>query len=207
MNRKFNIALDIDGVLRDVVSMAVERYNKVFEKNLTVDDVTEYNFKNSFTAVSDPVSWIFGSQSLYTLSRSKAFKNVVEAIKLMKPWANITILSKQPNMDAQVRTIYWLWKKKIAAEVDEICLHRDHKCEHTDCYDIVIDDYPENFRGMKDGLAVLIEAPYNRNFDPSSEPGQFPENFLRFKSLYDFAKDFSNFIGTAVETADEFLHL
>lgn len=212
MQRKFNIAIDIDGVLRDVVFSAVRLYNDAFEaktgKHITSADVTEYNFSNSMTELEDPVKWIFEENMYSVLHNSPAFAGIREAIQLLKPFCNITILSKQPSKLAQEYTIHWLWSHDVGDLADEICMICDNKRNHTSRYDIVVDDYPENFRGMRDDqMAVLISAPYNLGFEKVDKlledwmggPSELPTNFVRFCSLLEFAKDFTSFIKGTVD--------
>ena len=206
MQRKFNIAIDIDGVLRDVVYTAVRLYNEAFAektgKLITRADVTEYNFRNSMSELEDPVRWIFEENMHSVLHDSPAFSGIKEALQMLKPFCNITILSKQPSKLAQECTIQWLWSQ-IGDLADEICMFCDHKSNHTSRYDIVVDDYPENFSSMRnDQLAVLISAPYNLGFEEVDKlledcmggPSELPTNFVRFCSLLEFAKGFTSFI-------------
>lgn len=212
MQRKFNIAIDIDGVLRDVVYTAVRLYNEAFEtrsgKRIERSDVTEYNFRNSMPELKDPVRWVFEENMHSVLHNSPAFSGIKEALQMLKPFCNITILSKQPSKLAQECTIHWLWWHQIGDLTDEICLFCDHKRNHTSRYDIVVDDYPENFRGMRaDQMAVLISAPYNLDFDPRTKichnPSEFPTNLVRFCSLLEFSKDFTSFIGGPVNYSED----
>lgn len=205
MSRKFNIAIDIDGVLRDVVFTAVRLYNKTFAaatgRILTPEDVTEYNFANSFTELKDPVKWIFEDNIREVLLHSPAFSGVYNAVLQLSAYCNITFLSKQPSEMAQYMTTKWLWNKGLGGLANEITFFCDHKRDHTDPYDIVVDDYPDNFRNMRhDQMAVLIDAPYNRSFDPNNYPGMFPANLIRFKSLIDFSNHFCSFIGGPVNS-------
>lgn len=204
MNRKFNIAIDIDGVLRDVVFTAVQLYNSAFAaktgKIITRADVTEYDFSNSMTELEDPVRWVFKGNMHSVLNDSPAFSGIQEAFQMLKPFCNITILSKQPSKLAQEFTTHWLWSHGIGDLADEICMFCDHKRNHTSRYDIVVDDYPENFSGMRgDQMAVLINAPYNISFDPSFEQDQFMMHSVRFDSLIDFANNFVNFLKKNVD--------
>ena len=216
MSRKFNIAIDIDGVLRDVVYTAVRLYNEAFEektgKRIERSDVTEYNFSNSMPELEDPVRWVFVENMHSVLHNSPAFSGITEAIKRLKPFCNITILSKQPSKLAQEYTTQWLWWHGIGDLADEICMFCDHKRNHTSRYDIVVDDYPENFRGMRDDqMAVLISAPYNLSFEKVDKlledwmgaPGELPKNFIRFDSLLDFADHFAGFLENAVDYSED----
>lgn len=210
--KKFNIAIDIDGVLRDVVYTAVRLYNEAFAgrtgKIITRADVTEYNFRNSMPELKDPVRWVFEENMHSVLHNSPAFSGIKEALQMLKPFCNITILSKQPSKLAQECTIHWLWWHQIGDLADEICLFCDHKRNHTSHYDIVVDDYPENFRGMRDDqMAVLISAPYNLDFDPRiktyPDHSELPTNFVRFCSLLEFSKDFSSFLRDTVNYSED----
>lgn len=216
MKEKFNIAIDIDGVLRDVVYTAVILYNEAFAektgKQICRADVTEYNFRNSMPELDDPVRWIFEDNMRSVLHNSPEFPGIKEAIQMLKPFCNITILSKQPSKLAQEYTTQWLWRHGIGELADEICMFCDHKRNHTSHYDIVVDDYPENFSGMRDDqMAVLISAPYNLSFEKVDKllvdwmggPGELPANFVRFCSLLEFAKDFTSFIGGAVDYSED----
>lgn len=219
MQRKFNIAIDIDGVLRDVVYTAVNLYNEAFAektgKSISRADVTEYNFRNSMPELEDPVRWIFVENMHSVLHNSPAFSGIKEALQMLKPFCNITILSKQPSKLAQECTTHWLWLQGIGDLADEICMFCDHKRNHTSRYDIVVDDYPENFRGMRnDQLAVLISAPYNLYFEEVDKlledwmggPCELPTNFVRFCSLLEFAKGFTSFIRGAVNCSEDGLY-
>lgn len=199
------IALDIDGVIRDVVSAATELYSDHFQVKVEPKDVLEYNMKEAFPLLADPVNWFFVEHSKEILGKAHSFDWALEAVKILKTLGEVVIISIQPNNEAMIATTNWLWNYGFADKVDGICLTtKKDKRSLINGYDIVIDDYPENFRNIKTRLAVLIDAPYNQDFDPYLENKryEFPDNIIRFYSLYGFASSLK-YIMENIKTSKE----
>lgn len=201
--RKLTLALDIDGVLRDVVTTACWLYNKTYGADLTPDDITEYNFRNSMTELSDPVRWIFETHSSTVLSGSLPFVGAARAVEMLSKYCDIHIVSKQPTNDAKIRTMSWLCENIPTECLASVQLTQGNKRTVLNGYDIVIDDWQENFRGIDCRMGVLVQAAYNDSFHPQDEPSEFPLNFAKFDDLITFAEVFTSFLASASDTLVE----
>ena len=49
---KQKVALDLDGVIWDLIDVWLERYNKIYNDNVVSEDIKEYNLSKSLTKAS-----------------------------------------------------------------------------------------------------------------------------------------------------------
>lgn len=180
--------IDIDGVLRDVLSTLCEIYNKEFGTNLTSKDIKYYKVDKSFPLIKEhlgysAVQYFFEEHSDEIFLKSNMLYNANLAIKALKDAGHhITIVSYQRSLQNKIDTLNWLQNNNI--EYDDICF-TDKK--YLIKGDYMIDDNLEFLIDQKlhdDGKTkcICINAPYNID--------NLPYTFERYNSLNDFIDNF-----------------
>ena len=179
--------IDIDGVLRDVLSTLCEIYNKEFGTDLTSKDIKHYKVDKSFPLIKErlgysAVKYFFEEHSDEIFLKSNILCNACLAIKSLKDAGHhITIVSYQRSLQNKIDTLNWLQNNNI--EYDDICF-TDKK--YLIKGDYMIDDNLEFLieQKLNDSSVKLIciNAPYNINV--------LPNHFIRYNSLNDFVNDF-----------------
>ena len=172
------IKIDVDGVIRDIVTPSCNLYNKTFGTNITSDDVKEYFYDKTFTKLNGKACDFFfkehADEIFYGLA--KPFDKVKEAIDLLREYGNkVIIVTWQPTIESKFLCLNFLADNGI--EYDDICFTKD---KHLIKGDIIIDDNPE-FLLKEDNTTkkYCIDRSYNRN--------HFFEN--RYSSLFDTVID------------------
>ena len=178
MNNKI-IKIDIDGVLRDMLSEMCIIYNKAYNTNITPNDISDYNVDISFPLCKEidgiSANYFFFNEYSYDLcAYSKVINKSKEAIDILHNLGYyIIIVSYQKGYSNKHDTLVWLDNNNIY--YDSICFTDRKDLVHGD---IIIDDNPE-FLDMcnDDEEKILIDAPYNKNNN----------KYKRVNLLYDYA--------------------
>ena len=179
--------IDIDGVLRDVITSLCEIYNKEFGTNLTKNDITKYKVDMSFPLVKEKlgysaVQYFFEEHSTEVFLNSGMLKNADIAIKKLRDAGHhIIIVSYQRSYKNKKDTLEWLYDNNI--KYDDICF--------TDKKYLIKGDYliDDNLEFLVDQMihdnktnCICINAPYNKT--------SLPHHFNRYNSLNDFVDDY-----------------
>ncbi len=178
MNKKI-IKIDIDGVLRDMLSEMCYIYNRAYNTDIQPNDVKEYDVDKTFTKCKEidniSAKYLFFDEYAYELcSYPKAIHKARESMDLLhKLGYYIIIVSYQKGYSNKRDTLSWLDKHDIY--YNSICFTDRKDLVHGN---IIVDDNPE-FLDMCDDNEekILIDAPYNKNID----------KYQRFNSLYEYA--------------------
>ncbi len=162
------IKLDIDGVLRDIITPMVELYNAKFSniltRPLTTDDVTSYNLNVSFPLVKEklhinPFDFFFRDHDLDILKMADACPGADDAVNELRSMGyKIIITSYQPTDSAKKLTIDWLRNHDI--HYDYIVFTNSESKKDIVC-DFIIDDRPKYLIDSDDKYKVCIRQPYN----------------------------------------------
>ena len=176
------IKIDVDGVIRDIVSAMCLIYNERFNGKLSVDDIDDYDVNNSFTEIIKqtgklPTEYFFtdlGEEIFETVS--KPFYGVKEAINILRKYNNkVVIVTWQFNLMNKIHTLRFL--DKYGIKYDDICFTKDKWMIHGD---FLIDDNPEFISDERDkSEKIIVDTPYNRHIT---------QNCIRVNSLLDAAR-------------------
>ena len=173
------IKIDIDGVLRDMLSTMCKLYNESYGENIQPCDVVDYDVDKVFTKCNE-VSGIsakrfFFYEFSYDLCRlSDIIESAKEAMDILHDLGYyIIIVSCQKDYNSRQYSLEWLEEHRIY--YDSICFTDRKDLIYGD---IIVDDNPD-FLNMCDEEEekILIDAPYNR----------YESGYKRFDSLYNFA--------------------
>lgn len=182
------IKIDIDGVIRDIITPMCELYNNLIEKNTNScvyghkypTDVKYYDVEQSFELVKryacmDTKEWFFDKNAKKLFLESKPFFGVKEAIdRLHNNGHKIVIVTWQLSYENKLYTLEFLEKNGIY--YDDICFTKDKGMINGD---MLIDDNPEFLDTQDENvIRVCINRPYNMDYENSH---------IRVNSLNDIA--------------------
>ena len=180
MNKKV-IKIDVDGVLRDMLSAMCGIYNAVYNDNIQPCDVKDYDVDVSFPKCKekDGISakyFFFNEYEYEVYNCADVLPKAKEAIDILHNLGYyIVIVSNQESYLNQHDTLVWLDNKNIY--YDSICFTKDKSIIKGD---IMVDDCVENLKQCDNNEEELIcvTAPYNEN-----------DNFFKkVPSLYHYAR-------------------
>lgn len=173
------IKIDIDGVLRDIVTTMCYLYNFHFNCEIKVENVIEYDLEKTFTKCREienisAYEWFFIKYGRIINKYSSLMKDVLSAIELLREKGYyIIIVSYQNTINQKKETLEWLDTRNVY--YDSICFTNKKDLIQGD---IIVDDNPEFLDKCSKERKILIDAPYNRNCN----------YYERFNSLYEFVK-------------------
>ena len=184
METKKIIKIDIDGVLRDMLSTMCDIYNETYNESIKPSDVKEYDVDKTFTKCYEidgmSAKYFFFNEYSYDLC---AYSNIInyakEAMDILHDLGYyIIIVSYQKDYNNKHDTLVWLDEHNIY--YDSICFTDRKDLIHGD---IIVDDNPEFLNICNDNEEkILIDAPYNKN----------ENRYKRFNSLYDYVLSIDN---------------
>jgi 5'(3')-deoxyribonucleotidase len=180
MEDKKIIKIDVDGVLRDMLSGMCGIYNAVYNDNIQPCDVKDYDVDVSFTKCKEEdgisAKYFFFNEYAYEIYNcADVLPKAKEAMDILHNLGYyIIIVTTQESYLNKHDTLVWLDNNDIY--YDSICFTDRKDLVHGD---IIVDDNPE-FLDMCDDNEekILIDAPYNKNID----------KYQRFNSLYEYAR-------------------
>ena len=158
------IKIDVDGVLRDIVSTMCSIYNEEFGTSLKPCDVTEYDVSISFPLIEKKYNfsanyYFFVLHGKKVFRTSPKFLDVDDAIQKLRDLGHrITIVSSQESVENKIDTLKWLHYNEIY--YDDICFTKNKDIVKGD---YMLDDYPKNLIELTGNTQpILILQPYNR---------------------------------------------
>lgn len=204
MNKDLIFGIDCDGVLRDSLKDMVRIYNTEIGDDMKVSDVSNFNVDVSFPRIYPETGipaaeWFFDCHSEELFLNSKPIKGVQWAMRILKQFGKVVIVTYQRSCENKLHTIEWLCRNKLMC--DDVCFLKDKGLFRCDYF---IDDNLDNFKGSNSKNAVLISAPYNIDIKKYDKYGNEIEekdmalekiykisnceNAMRFNSLKSFAE-------------------
>ena len=158
------IKIDVDGVIRNINETMCKLYNDLFDENLTVNDITDYDVEKVFKRIKDEigmdaVDYFFNWRARDVFLYSNPYENVKEAIeKLRNEGHKVVIVTWQYNLQNKFYTLMFFNNNGIA--YDDICFTRDKWMIQGDW---LIDDNPEFITDKRDkSKKIIIDMPYNK---------------------------------------------
>lgn len=181
------IKIDVDGVIRDIVTTMCSMYNKTFPDTVKLypRDITDYNINNSFPAIKrelglEPSDFFFSQNAEYVFySASEPFMKVKDALELLRQNNHkIVIVTWQFNLENKENTLKFFDLYNLY--YDDFCFTKDKWMIYGD---YLIDDNPEFIFNDRDtSKKIMIDAPYNYRINTEDT------HIIRAKSLYDAVK-------------------
>ena len=165
----YKVGIDLDEVLWQLVGPWVERYNKIANENLQVENIDHYYFQDM----------IKSPETLHYILEMSDFWDQVE---LYEPEATTAALNKILNDDRFEVYVVSATSTKVATAKfrrlfellpmlkDENIILANNKAMVA--VDFMIDDYEENLKGVirSGGIPILINRVYNQAF-PAEQYG------------------------------------
>lgn len=208
MNKDLIFAIDCDEVLRGTLSTMVKIYNEEIGDAKKESDIKDFNVDISFPRIYNETGipaaeWFFDCHSKELFLDSKPIKGVQKALRILKQYGKVVILTYQRSCENKLHTLEWLRRNKLLC--DDICFLKDKYLLHCD---YMVDDNVLNFKNSNTKNAILITAPYNENYvdlfyetdSNSTHKGEVDvalatimrnwkiNSAMRFSSLAEFAK-------------------
>lgn len=158
--------VDIDAVLRDMLTPMIEIYNSDFNENLTLEDVKDYDVDVSFPQIalhSDMCAYdyFFSFHSSEIVRHAPAIENAAEALDLLRSHGHeVIIVSYQPTLNMKIQTLHWLAEHGMHYDKIVFTDTPSKKSISNHC-DYIIDDRPE-YLEESTAIQVCIDYPYNR---------------------------------------------
>lgn len=186
--RKFIIAIDLDGVIWDLVTPWIAKYNSITNEDIKVEDIKTYNIAE-YIEHEGILHYILETESFW--DKVDLYPGVEEAIRLLKECPEIDfVISSATCYKIASHKIRCLMQLLPDIGANDLVL-----TSRKDLLDVhfMIDDYEDNLKHMAatgKGVPILIDQPYNRSF-PNSTYG-----ILRKGSLLEAAQTIINFINS-----------
>lgn len=162
------IKIDVDGVIRNINETICKMYNDLFDENLTVEDMFDYDVEKVFKKFKEEygmtaVDYFFNWSSKDVFLRSNPYDGVREAIqKLRDAGHKVVIVTWQFTLQNKYYTLMFFEKNRIP--YDDICFTRDKWMIQGEW---LIDDNPEFIEDKRDkSKKILINMPYNKKVIP-----------------------------------------
>ena len=159
------IKIDMDGVIRNINETMCKMYNSLFEENLTVEDIFDYDVDKTFKRIQEEMgmtacNYFFDLSSKEVFLNSLPYDGVREAIlDLRHAGHKVVIVTWQYNLENKYNTLLFLQKNKIP--YDDICFTRDKWMIQGDW---LIDDNPEFITDEREKSSkIMIRMPYNKD--------------------------------------------
>lgn len=168
--RLMRLAVDIDGVLANLVADFVPLMNRRFGCNLTPDDITQYAFEAVAgvpTAEMDDFIRSLISTGFY--GGLTPVHGAADALRALRPQAHIHLITSRPaELEAETRD--WLHRHTIPYDALTF-RRRPHKLRAEDRADVVIEDDLEAAltAATLAPRVFLLDYPYNRCAVPLPE--------------------------------------
>lgn len=185
MKNGLMFAIDVDGVVRDILTQMILTYNNRYGDyygKISMKDFTEYDLaKFDSPAIANPSYWFFDLMAHETFYLAKPYENALEAMHILSEMGDVTLVTKQTCQDAITYTVKWLYKYDVP--YDNLCFVSKRKGIVGNNFDYFVDDYVKNFEHSNAKTNILIRQPYNTNLE------LFDKNFILKDDLYQFAND------------------
>lgn len=167
----YTIKLDVDGVIRDIVTPMCNVFKEVFGTEIKPEDVNEYDVDKFFGKyhkldpktdhVSNYVDFFFkdwASTVFYNFAETyNGVRDAVDKLHCCDSF-RVLIVTKQYGILNKKRCLDFLFRENIY--YDDICFVDDKTIINAD---IIIDDNPEFLNAEDDTVTrICIDRPYNR---------------------------------------------
>lgn len=151
------VAVDLDGVIWDLLDIWIDYYNLMFGDQVTPEDIKEYDVSVSMTKTSrENIVEILTIPMLW--KNVKPFENSYEYLSKLNQKYELVIATKSDYRQYKIKVERLIELFPFISPEQIICI--DDK-SYLDV-DWLIDDYVENLK-RGNFNKILIDAPYNKN--------------------------------------------
>lgn len=161
--RKFEIAVDLDGVIWDLLNPWLSRYNNITGGKIDINDIKSYEL-DEYIEHRELLQYILKMNDFW--ESVEPYPGAVGAIDVLlnHPLVNLSIVTATSYEIAHMKIKRLL---ELIPSLPEENIILTSKKELIAAH-VLIDDYENNLRHMAvtgKGVPILIDQPYNRNFD------------------------------------------
>jgi uncharacterized HAD superfamily protein len=173
--KKLKIAMDLDGVLADVMENWIEIYNKEHEKEMKLNDIYEWDFWQKIGLSQEKFDSIFNKAWKNWRKISGTEENLSKKVEIIREFGEMDIVTGR-SIETIEYVKKWMEYKKITYN-RLVIVRSDAPKAHLD-YDIFIDDSPIHALSVsREGkIALLYNQPWNRKVVTK-------ENLIRVSNL------------------------
>jgi phosphoglycolate phosphatase-like HAD superfamily hydrolase len=159
------VAVDVDGVLRNLVSAIRARFRECFPGR-ECRDVTAWGLEQFFDVPDDIdfYRWAFEQEVENIYGRAQPYPGAMKALRKLSGNHIIWIVTHQPNARAQRATLLWL-AEYVKVPVERIVFDEDKHL--LDGYDVLVDDRAEVVVAAQRAgkRAYCVAQPWNEKYD------------------------------------------
>ena len=160
------VKIDVDGVIRDIITTMCRIYEEEFGARIEVDEVVDYDINTNFPLVMErtgmkPTEYFFVKNAHRVFhSEVSPFRGACDAIrKLRENGYEVVIVTWQFNFDNIMHTLKFL--HDYGVEYDDICFTKN---KWMICGDYIIDDNPGFIDDDREqSYKVIVDTPYNKH--------------------------------------------
>jgi len=163
------LAIDIDGVLLDIMETYCEIYNRRYGTNYKKKDVTRWDFFDDWDITEEVAFNIF--YEIYANSINVPFidEDAPKIMKKLNERYDLDIVSARlPEYRSSITEKLDLHDIKEGIQYTELILlhHKPYNIKLTQNYDLYVDDNPnlvEQIKKMEDRTLLLYDQPWNQH--------------------------------------------
>lgn len=153
-----NIGIDVDGVLRDIMTPIINHYNKTYQQKIKIHDITNWNFDQFFPHMPDVYKYAFYENARSTFVDSQPYDGAVNFMKKIHQKYQVWIITHQYKGN-EILTLEWLNKHDIPFHSIAFTPSKSDVGCH-----VLIDDAPHNlerFTNSSNRHAICFRQPWN----------------------------------------------
>lgn len=148
------IAFDVDGVLADCHTPWLERYNRDYDDNLTLDKITKWDIHSFCKPECNHRIYDYLTPNLY--DETKPIPGAIEAVRFARTRGRVIFVTSAAYTPG--RKFTWLDDHGFSPREHDYVECRDKNLIKAD---IMIDDYEVNLIGVEN--PILFDQPWNRH--------------------------------------------
>lgn len=164
--RKKKVAIDVDGVLYDLVTPWLNVYNEVYDDTLKLRNIEQYDLSKYTKCSKEEMSQLLQEPAIW--EQIKLYRGVKKYIQELNNNENVDLF-------LVTATSYKTCKYKFDRLFELLPMLNENQLVITSRKDLIganffVDDWEDNLREMaltKHGVPILVTQPYNKSFPNS----------------------------------------
>ncbi|MFZ5649402.1 MAG: 5' nucleotidase, NT5C type [Bacillota bacterium] len=170
------IGVDIDGVIADSQPVIIDKLNRLFGKNYTLEDFVDFDSVKMFGVGRSHLDRLIMEKELEIIEEAVPLPGAVETLNQLRDGNRIIIVSARTPAYLN-QTLAWL--ERYGIRHDELLLLGQHD-KRQSCLDLCVDIFIEDNKKNAEQIAscgipvLLMDATYNR--------GKLPDTITRVHS-------------------------